>query len=249
MDQYLVFARDLAKQAGDIIKKTYESNLAVELKADRTPVTEADKAINELVIAAVKDKYPDHGLMGEEANHGTGKEEYRWICDPLDGTKAFTLGVPLTTFILGLTRNSELVLSVVYSPFSDRLYHAVKGEGAFCNDQSLHVNDQRLEDDGCVIVSESSYQYIESIKQAGGTIEVLPGAGYRSMLIATGRCVGSIQGKAVLYDVGPVSLIIEEAGGRVTDLSGKPLQYDSEYTNGVVLSNGLAHEKLLKITA
>ncbi len=99
-----------------------------------------DKAINYLVIKSIKQRYPEHGLMGEEADYGSGKEELQWICDPLDGTKSFILGVPLTTFILGLAKQGKLLLSVIYNPFTDQSYYAQRGGGAFCDGEPTQVN-------------------------------------------------------------------------------------------------------------
>jgi myo-inositol-1(or 4)-monophosphatase len=216
MDNYLTFAQDLARQGGRLIKDNFEKNLEIELKSDHTPVTQVDKQINQLVIEAVQKTYPEHGLLGEEASLGTGNEEFQWLCDPLDGTKAFIMGVPLSTFILGLTKQGQILLAVVYNPFTDKLYHAVRGQGAFCNGQAIHVNREALANGGYVILSESSFELAEPIHATRAQIEPLPGAGYRAMVIASGRCSASLQGKADNHDVGPVSLIVEEAGGRVT---------------------------------
>src|SRR5665213_2364625 len=163
MENYLAFAQDLARQAGKLIKDNFGSDPQVKLKPDNSPVTKVDVAINNLVIKAVSKTYPDHGVFGEETNHGTGKEELQWLCDPLDGTKAYILGVPLSTFILGLTKRGTILSSVVYNPFTDQMYHAVKGGGAFCNDQPIHVSDASLSDGGIVILSESSFQYDQAI--------------------------------------------------------------------------------------
>ena len=247
MDEYLTFAQDLARQAGKLIKDNFESNLTVELKADHSPVTQVDKAINDLVSNTIKQAYPDHGLLGEELSHGTGQEPLQWLCDPLDGTKAFIVGAPLSTFILGLTQEGGILLSVVYDPYSERLYHAVKGQGAFCNDQLLHVNDTSLADGGYVLVQEASFQFAPDLQAAGAQTEPMPGAGYRAMILANARCSGIIQAGADFHDVGPSSLIVEEAGGKVTDFSGAPIHFDHSITNGIILSNGTAHDELLDV--
>jgi len=249
MENYLAFAQDLARQAGKLIKDNFGSDPQVKLKPDNSPVTKVDVAINNLVIKAVSKTYPDHGVFGEETNHGTGKEELQWLCDPLDGTKAYILGVPLSTFILGLTKRGTILSSVVYNPFTDQMYHAVKGGGAFCNDQPIHVSDASLSDGGIVILSESSFQYDQAIIEAGAQIEPLPGAGYRSTLLASGRCSGILQAHADFHDVGPASLLVEEAGGKVTAFDGSAISYDARITEGIILSNGVAHEALLKITS
>lgn len=248
MDDYLAFAKNIARQGGQIIKDNFENNLDVELKSDHTPVTQVDKQINQLVIDAVQKTYPEHGLLGEEANLGTGKEELQWLCDPLDGTAAFIVGMQHSTFILALTRLGKPQLAVVYDPFMDRLYHAIKGQGAFCNDQPIHVNKQTL-DGGYVLFEQSASNLYEKLQTVGAITEPVAGAGYRAMLLAQGRCTAIIQGKADNHDVGPASLIVEESGGKVTAYDGSPLRFDGPITTGVILSNGICHDDLIAITS
>lgn len=255
MDEYLDFAKSLARQSGQMIYDNFGSNLNIEIKReegsvhDNSPVTQVDKAINDLVIKRVKEVYPNHGVLGEEGDEGTGQEELQWLCDPLDGTKAYTLGIPITTFIIGLLKAGEVQLSVVYYPFADKLYYAARGQGSYCNDQPIHVNRQTLKDAGCVMVYESYGQYESAIKTLGGQLEPLGGAGFRAIQLASGFGVGIIQnpGYTDFHDVGPASLIVEEAGGRVSDLDGQPLRFGRQITNGIVLSNSVVHDELLRI--
>lgn len=246
MDEYLEFAKDRARQAGKIIKDNFDSNLTVELKPDNSPVTQVDKEINDLVISAIKEKYPEHGVLGEEADSGTGKEEYQWLCDPLDGTAAFVVGMKHCTFILALTKQGQILMSVLYDPFNDKMYHAVKDGGAFCNDKPIYVNDQPLK--GGYILAEPTGAYLyESLQATGAILEPAAGAGYRAMLLASGRCSAILQGKADNHDIGPSSLIVEEAGGKVTGFDGQPIRYDQSIAGGVILSNGNCHEELIQL--
>lgn len=247
MDDYLDFAKKLARQGGQIIKDNFDTNFEVELKSDNTPVTRLDTAINDLISRAIQKAYPDHGLLGEEGDHGNGQEDYQWICDPIDGTKAFVISAPLSTCIIGLTKRGQTQLAVIYDPFMDRLYHAVRGQGAYCNGQLIKVNQQPLPG-GTVLVSESSFQFVPGLKVAGAQVEPLPGGGYRLALLASGRCSGCLQTQAAFHDVGVGALIVEEAGGMVTDINGKPYErYDRPLQHGVILSNGLVHDELVKI--
>jgi len=248
MDEYLTFAKDLARQAGAIIKDNFNSNLKVELKSDHSPVTQVDKQINSLVIDAIRTTYPDHGVLGEEADTGMGNEEYQWLCDPLDGTAAFIVGMQHSTFILALTSDGQVLLSVVYDPFTNKLYHAVKGNGAFCNDKPIQVNNQPLQD-SYVLVEPTGFELYPKLTDAGAILEVAPGAGYRAMLLASGRCSAIVQGKADNHDVGAAALIVEEAGGKVTDLRGHALRYDQSIQGGVILSNGTCHAEILEALA
>lgn len=248
MEEYLKFAKDLAYKAGALIKNNFDTNsdLGTELKADHSPVTAVDKEINQLVIEAIKTTYPVHGLLGEEADHGTGTEDLQWLCDPLDGTVPFILGIPHTTFILGLTQAGKVLLCVVYNPFTDRLYHAVKGQGAFCNDQPIHVSKQPLQD-GYVLVENKAYSLYQALLTAGAILEPVGGAGYRCTLLASGRCAASVQGGVDHHDVGPASLLVEEAGGRVTAYDCSALRYDRPISGGAILSNGVCHDELVAL--
>src|SRR5882672_4956086 len=144
MDNYLAFAQKLARQGGQIIKDNFDNDLSIELKSDNSPVTQVDTAINDLISQDIQKAYPDHGLLGEEGSHGSGQEAYQWVCDPIDGTKAFIISAPLSTCVIGLAKAGQTQLVVIYDPFMDRLYHAVRGQGAFCNDQPIHVDQNPL---------------------------------------------------------------------------------------------------------
>jgi len=244
MDEYLGFAKDLARKAGAIIKDNFDANLSIELKPDYSPVTDVDREINELVIRSIHEAYPAHGVLGEEGSKGTGNEELQWICDPLDGTAAFIVGIKHNSFVLGLSQQGQVLLSVVYDPFGDNLYHAVKEGGAFCNDEPIHVNAAGLQG-GYVIVEETGYKLYEPLWKAGAILVPAPGAAYRAMLLARGRLSAIVQAKADNHDIGPASLIVEEAGGKVTLFDGTAPRYDQPISSGLVLSNGTCHVELL----
>lgn len=242
---YLSFAKSLARQGGRLIADNAQHALSIQIKSDRSPVTQIDKQINTLVFDAIRSSYPQHGLLGEEENYGSGVEELQWVCDPLDGTKPFILGIPTSVFILGLMKDGHMQLAVSYDPYSDKMYHAVRGQGAFCNDQPIHVNNDAL-DGGYMLLETSSFPYVPALYQAGALEEPVPGTGYKCLMIASGRGVGLIKGNADFHDVGPSSLIVEEAGGKVTGLDGQPLRYDQPLT-GAIISNGKVHQELLQI--
>ncbi len=248
MDKYLAFAKELAYQAGKIIKDNFEKKHEAQMKADATPVTKIDIQINQLALDAIKARFPGHGVLGEEGNLGDGTEKYQWVLDPIDATKAFILGIPNSVFMLALTEDGQNQLAVVYDPFADKLYHAVKDGGAFCNDQPIHVNKQPLKG-GIVMLGETSAAvFAKGVEAAGGQVEMVTGTGYKCMLLASGKGVGTYKDKSEgdFHDVGPAALIIEEAGGRATDLDGRPQRYDRQL-NGAILSNGTVHADLVKI--
>jgi myo-inositol-1(or 4)-monophosphatase len=244
-NEYLSFARGLATEAGQIIRQGFERIHGIEFKADGSPVTMIDKKINREVAERIQQRYPDHELLGEECDLGAGSKPCKWICDPLDGTGAYILGIPNSVFMLAFMKDGIVQLSVVHDPFSNRLYHAIKNVGAFCNNIAIHVNSQSLSD-GYVVLGANSYRFIGGIRRAGAQIETVAGSGYKSMMIARGKAVATIKDSADFHDIAPAALIVEEAGGQVTALDGTQLQLDRDI-GGVIVSNTFAHRTLVDI--
>jgi len=247
MEDRLNTARDLARKAGAIIKDNFGKVHSIELKTDLSPVTAIDKQINSLVAETLKSTHPDDGLLGEEESYGTGDERYQWICDPLDGTKPFILGLPFSVFMLALSQDGKILLSVVYDPYSDKMYHALRDEGAFCNGEPIKVSSEKI-DEGYALVGADSFSFAAQLKKFSRGIEPVPGTGYKCVMLASGRGLGMINDSADFHDIGPGSLIVEEAGGKVTGLSGEELDYSKEI-GGVIVSNGMVHNDFLKIAA
>lgn len=239
------FALSLARQAGAIIRDNVDSTLDVQTKSDQSPVTQVDTRINTLVIESVRHHYPDHGILGEEDDYGDGTEKWQWLCDPLDGTKPFIMGVPQSVFMLALLEDGVVQLSVVYDPYLDKMYHAIRGKGAFCNMQPIHVSSEHIPE-GYTLLDDDSITCVEALKNAGGKLQQISGTGYKCMLVARGKAVGMIDHHADYHDTGVASLIIEEAGGMVTGLDGLPLKFNAKVDH-VVASNGVDHETLLKV--
>ena len=123
-EKELDFAKQLAQDAGEIMRRYFQSDdIGTELKEDNTPLTIADTKINQLAIDRVKQVFPRCGVIGEEDSFETEREEL-WVVDPIDGTKPYSLGIPVSTFCLAYAVNGDVKVSVVYDPFQDRLYHA-----------------------------------------------------------------------------------------------------------------------------
>jgi myo-inositol-1(or 4)-monophosphatase len=245
-DDHLAFAMELALDAGAIIRREFNQVSNVTYKTDGSPVTEVDTQVNQMVIDRIRNKYPAHGLLGEEQNLGTGAEPYRWICDPLDGTLPYVLGVPNSLFMLALVGEPGLLLAVAYDPFAYRLYHATRRGGAFCDRHPVHVSAQPW-GRGRVVLSASARNLIEAVTRAAGRVELASGTGHKCMMVARGEAVGTIKETADFHDIAPAALIVVEAGGQVTALDGSPMALDREIQGGVIISNGLAHQKLVEV--
>ncbi len=170
--------------------------------------------------------------------------------DPLDGTTAYTLGIPTATFSLGLIVRNEPVLGVIYDPFLDRLYSAVRGHGSFCNGKQIHVNDDDLST-GIVavassVVENSTNTAVRDLIAANVRLASLSGAGYKGMLVASGKFAAYIQDWTFPHDVAALHAIISEAGGKVSGKDGGPLDYRKGF-RGVLASNGKVHGQILKV--
>jgi len=248
--EYLDFAKDLAKQAGDIAREHFKVGVAADKKADNTPVTIADKAINSLVIEKVKAAYPTHDVLGEEESDQTGASEFVWVCDPIDGTSPYSFGLPYSCFMLALVEDGEPMVAVIYDIFSDRLYSATKGGGTLMNGEPVHVNAES--DISLSVVSGTGrgnpvidvpqlQKVITSITHRTLTLMCV---GQEALLVANGSIEGGVFVPTTAYDVAAPMLIVREAGGKVTDLLGNDQRYDQP-VNGLVYSNGLIHDDLL----
>lgn len=232
--------------------KHFQIGVAKEIKADGTPITIADTTINTMVIDAVATTYPQDGVLGEEASSMKEHPEYLWVCDPLDGTIPYVFGIPISMFSLALVKDGEPVLGVLYDPYMKRLYHAIKGEGAYLNEQKLHVNDEKTLTKNFIAVPSKSRNLFdvggllqETVKRDINTC-VFRCFTAEAILIATGQFVGNIFGHQTAHDVAAIKVIVEEAGGKVTDLMGNDQRYDRP-TRGAIISNGLLHNELVAL--
>lgn len=248
----LELATDLAYKAGDIMLQYFTTDQQQQTKGDGTPVTIADITINRLIINEIIKHFPNDGVIGEEestADYGMGR---RWICDPVDGTAAFTYSVPTAMFSLAFVVDGVPMVGVTYEPTTKRLFHAVRGQGSYCNDTKLAVSNATMEmaDIGLApeFVSEKyiNEPFMRRLLAYGRTLAIFPGAVCRSSLVATGRIAGFPHPAVKPYDIAAAHLIIEEAGGKVTDIHGQPLDYSKSF-RGAVLSNGVIHDDLLAL--
>jgi myo-inositol-1(or 4)-monophosphatase len=248
----LEFARELAREAGDIMRKYFDGDQQTQIKGDGTPVTIADTTINKLVIERIAAQFPGDGVVGEEestAEYGMGR---RWICDPLDGTFPFTIGVPTSTFSLAFVVDGRPVMGVAYHPQLDHTYWAVHGGGAFCDDRRLKVSADNIE--SATIATPAEYvssrfigsTFMNKVLALEKRLAIFDGAVMRGCLVASGHMAGFPHPMVKPHDIAAAHLLVEEAGGKVTGLKGEPIDY-SKYFEGAILSNGVVHDDLLAL--
>ena len=244
MDKYL--------DAGKIMKKYFSEDNGANYKFDQTIVTKADTEINSLLIERVKSTFPDHSVDGEEEQFG--KSEYVWVCDPVDGTAMYARHIPVAVFSLALVIDGVSTVGVVYDVFTDSLYTAIKGEGAYKNGVKISVNDIKLDDMRSVsnfdMWPAAEYNIYDSIKELGKkTYFVSIGSVIRAcMCVANGDFNLAIfpGTKHKNCDIAAAKVIVEEAGGKVTDLFGNDQRYDQSI-KGAVISNGIVHDETLEV--
>lgn len=230
------------------------SSLAVRTKSDKTPVSEADEAVERMIRERLAAERPDDGLVGEE--FGTsGATARRWIIDPIDGTKNYIRGVPVWGTLIGLEENGRIVAGVVSAPAMGRRWWAARGEGAFVRahvggtDETRAIRASSIDQ---LHDAHLTYDSVTDFDQHGGAVRFLSlmrhctrsrgfGDFWAHMLVAEGAVEIAIEPAVSIWDMAPVQIIVEEAGGRFTDMRG-----EARIDGGSALStNGLVHEAVL----
>ena len=249
----LAVAVSIAHEAGDIMRQYFDSDQERQIKSDGTPLTIADTKINSLVIERLSEVYPDDGVIGEEEStteYGLGR---KWFCDPIDGTKAFTWGVPTAMFSLGLVIDGVPTLGVCYEPITDRMYYACIGSGAHCNGEAIRVNTDDVHSGIVATISDQkrirhSANYLDALIDQQVSMAAFSGGVAKAVRVAEGRFVGYTEELLNAYDIAAVHVIVSEAGGMITALDGQPLDY-TRPIKGAVISNGVVHDTLLAAMA
>ncbi len=223
------------------------TTLAVRTKVDRTPVSEADEAVERAIRERLAKERPDDGVVGEEFGV-SGDAPRRWIIDPIDATKNYVRGIPIFATLIALEDAGGIVAGVVSAPAVARRWWASRGAGAFCNGNPIHVS--RI---GTLEESHLTYPSITDFDEHGGTDALLGlirrcnrargfGDFWMHMLVAEGAVEIAVEPIVNTWDMAPVQIIVEEAGGRFSDLRGV-----ARIDGGNALStNGLVHDAVLE---
>jgi histidinol-phosphatase len=244
-------ALDAARAAGSVALRHFRRELSVTIKADRTPVTQADREAEAAIVARLRAAFPDVGFLGEEFG-AQGGQARRWIVDPIDGTKNFLRGIPYWATLLALEEEGEITLGVVHAPATGELFWAQRGRGAWVDGVPLRVSQvPRLAD---AMLVHSSLNLLRP--RAGGPYW----DGFVRLVDRTDRQRGFgdyfaytfvLRGQAELmleadikpWDVAPFKVLFEEAGGRFTDFAGRP----TVHSGTALASNGLLHDEAVAL--
>jgi histidinol-phosphatase len=245
---FLDTALDAARAAADVIRHYYQRNLEVVIKADKSPVTQADVETEKVIHKVISERFPSHGFYGEETGQSAIDAEYLWLVDPIDGTKAFVREYPFFSTQIALMHRGRLILGVSSAPVYGELAWGEAGKGAFLNDKPIRV---------------SELDTIEASAISGGNLKSLANSdrwarygklvarahrirGYGDFLhyhlLAAGKIDVVIESDVNILDIAALSVIVEAAGGKFTDLHGGALNLD---TTTVLASNGKLHSAVL----
>ena len=250
MNPDLDLAMELADAADELTLRHFRSaELLVDTKPDLTPVTEADRAVEEMVMERLAFSRPDDAMLGEESGQRGGNGPRRWIVDPIDGTKNYVRGIPVFATLLALEADGDIAVGVASAPALGRRWYAARGEGAFADGERIQVSAiDRLED---AHVCHAGLEGWEAIGRLEGLLELTRRAArdrgfgdfWQHMLVAQGSAELALEPEVSLWDLAALKVVVEEAGGRFTDLAGAP----TPAGGNAISSNGLLHDVALSL--
>lgn len=244
----------IAKSAGEIIKNYFGKNFSIEYKSDvKNLVTQADKESEKTIIEFIKKKYPSHGIIAEESGEESSSAEYLWVIDPLDGTSNFAHGLPIFSVSIGVVFKKEIIIGVVFDIMRDKLYFAEKGSGAFRGDVKLSVSKNSKIEESFLVTGfpynisenpENAFEKFIAMTKVSRAVRRLGSAAIDFCYVAEGVFDGFWEVHLNPWDICAGKLLVEEAGGLVTDFFGNPIDI---FNKTILASNGNIHNKMIEI--
>ena len=225
------FAKLMAQEAGALAIDYQRTGIAAETKADESPVTVADRACEKLIVGQIAREFPDDGVLGEEGANRKSANGRKWIIDPIDGTKDFVRGIPLWAVLIALEEHGQIVAGVAHSPRQGLLLWAGRGLGAYANGSRIHVSGKSelgksvlalngFNKAGISRFADRLIPWVQrfwAVRSLGGSVD--------AMLVAQGQADVWIEPNASPWDLAPLKLLIEEAGGRFASFDGQNTIY------------------------
>lgn len=237
-----------------IMKDYFDKSFTISNKEGiNNLVTEVDHKSEEAIFAVIKEQFPEHYLLSEEAGEFISDSNYKWIIDPIDGTVNYANGIPICCVSIGLEKDGKMIMGAVYNPFFNEFFFAEAGQGATLNDKTIKVGNQSDLSKSC-LVTGFPYTYLDlpngplevfgKLIRKGVPVRRLGSAALDLCWVAAGRFDGFYEHKLQAWDSAAGFLIVEEAGGKVTDFKG---DYYNPYQPGIIATNGKIHDQLLKV--
>ncbi len=251
LKEILSFVDKLVDKSEDIISKYYRNISIIESKQDASPVTAADREVEQEMRKMIKQSYPAHGIQGEEFGIENANADYRWIIDPIDGTASFMIGRPIFGTLLALMHNGDVLAGVINQPITKERWIGVKGKGTTLNGKKASVRKCGSLENAVVCTTGPNYftenQLFAFSKVAlEARYTVYGGDCYNYGLVASGCVDVVVESGLKQHDFLPLKVIIEEAGGIITDWQGKPITEESA-GDIVVSGDEIVHRKVLEI--
>ena len=255
MKEFKKTALIAAEKAGKILIKNLGKVKQIDYKGIVNLVTEIDRLSEKTIIDTILKRFPNHEILAEESKEKYNSSEYKWIIDPLDGTTNYAHGYPVVCISIALEIEGEIAMGIVYDPFRDELFYAEKGKGAYLNNKQIHVSktdklirsllstgfayNVRVTKDNNLVHFCKFSLLAQGVRRDGS-------AALDFCYTAMGRFDGFWEMNLSAWDMAAGSLIVEEAGGRITDLKGNNF---SIYNKNVVASNSLIHKAMIDVIA
>lgn len=243
------FLAQLSNEANKIMLKHFSpAGIHAEIKEDMSPVTEADLEINRMVIEKIKENYPDYEVLAEEISTDTSKSNKLFVIDPLDGTQMFAIGAPMFGFSADVVKDGCSIAGVLSNPIVKRTLIAEKGKGAYLVEtaEKIKVSEKDILDKAFINSGWKESRISSLLHESGARTPVVYSICEAASLVALGGFEGVVFTGHFPHDVAALKVVVEEAGGKVTDIHGNEQRYDQE-VHGVIITNGKLHTKLLEI--
>ncbi len=248
-------ATDIAREAGALIRESFGSGARVDYKGAVNPVTQTDMMAEELILSRLREAFPDHHILGEESGGDGGSDgEPLWLVDPLDGTNNFAHGFPHFCVSLGLRIGGDVKIGVLYDPLRDEVFAALRGGGSTLNGATIHVSDAELLSEAFLatgfpysrrVAASNNARMLDHFLRRSQGVRRAGSAALDLAYVACGRFDGYWEPGLSPWDVAAGVLLVEEAGGRVTDFNGGQARLCSG--EEVVASNALIHREMLAV--
>ncbi|MBK8575288.1 MAG: inositol monophosphatase [Elusimicrobia bacterium] len=254
MDALVRALRRALSAAGEIHRRGARRSFSIAHKGKVDIVTTVDHAAEKKILQVLRGAFPDHGFLMEESGLHASSSGYRWVVDPLDGTVNFAHHVPLSCVSIGLEKDGKVLLGGVYAPFSEELFVAVRGKGATLNGKRIQVSKTEKLIDSLMVTGfpYDRYKkagfylsYVEKFMKRTQGLRRLGAAALDLAYVAAGRFEGYWEFNIKPWDAAAGLLLVEEAGGRVTNFRGRP--YSLADTSQTLASNGRVHQAMLRL--
>jgi myo-inositol-1(or 4)-monophosphatase len=256
MNPTLDFVKHIAANAGDILKNFKPEDLNVTHKSSKDLVTQADYASERYLIDSIWQAFPEHSIIAEESGESSGLKDHQWFIDPLDGTLNYAHGIPFYSISIGYAYQGKVMLGVVYDPLRDEMFSAQRGHGATLNGAPIQVA-QRTVLEECFLATgflttaenpqDNNAANFIRVNQQAMTVRRLGSSALDTVYVAAGRLDGYWGVENCQWDIAAGGLIVEEAGGMVTDINGGP-DYLKKPAS-ILCANPVIHKQILNLLA